>query len=81
MEEVEIMNMINGIWKYLISREDWEINQQYVGFKALFIGIVMKAWKEINFKTMQYSLKSSRCNTKQLYFVLFCALQNFFVFM
>jgi len=33
MQEEEIMEIINDIWKYLIGRNDYETNQQYISFK------------------------------------------------
>ena len=47
--------MINDIRKYLIDRKDQETNQQYIGFKALFRGYMIKAWKEMNFNIIKYA--------------------------
>ena len=54
MKEKEVMQMINDIRKYLINRNDYKTNQQYIGFKALFRGHVIKNWQEANFNIMKY---------------------------
>ena len=42
IEEEEVMQIINNIRKYLINRNDMKMNQQYLGFKVLFRGYVIK---------------------------------------
>ena len=47
--------MINDIRKYLIERNDYETNQQYIGFKVLFKGYVIKNWYKANFNATKYA--------------------------
>ena len=54
MEEEEVMQMINDIRKYLINRNDYETNQQYIGFKTLFRSYMIKNYQEANFNIMKY---------------------------
>ena len=34
--------IIIDIFRYLVGRDDYETNQQYLGFKALFCGYIIK---------------------------------------
>ena len=48
------MRIVNNIRKYLIEYNNFEINQQSLGFKSLFRGCVIKAQSNTNFNTTKY---------------------------
>ena len=55
IEQEELIKMVNDIRKYLIDINNFETNQQSVGFKALFQGYVIKAQTDTNFNTTKYT--------------------------
>ena len=55
----ELINtMAMDIWRYLVNHDNFETNQQYLGFRALFRGYVVKNWNEIDFSIKRFR----KCN-------------------
>ena len=46
----EIENIIYDIRQYLVNRENFSTNQQYIGFKVLFRRYAVKNWSEMDFR-------------------------------
>ena len=55
IEEEEIDKIIKDIKKFLVKRDDFEMNQQYLGFKALFRGFVIRSWFGTDFSNDKYA--------------------------
>ena len=53
--EEEVNIMIKDIRNFLINRDNYKTNQQYLGFKALFCGFVIKSWFGTNFSSDKYA--------------------------
>ena len=55
---MDIFNMIEDILKYLSEdgEGDYETSQEFVSFKYLFRGIVMKDWKRTDLECRKYRI-------------------------
>ena len=51
VEEEELVEMIRDIAKFTREENNFETNQEVIGFKYLFQGYVMKGQAETNFNT------------------------------
>ena len=55
IDEEEINKMIKDIRKFLVNREEFETNQQYLGFEVLFRGFVIRLWFGTDFSNNKYA--------------------------
>ena len=54
ISEEEINTMIKDIRNFLVNRENYETNQQYLEFEVLFRSYIIKAWFGSNFSSSKY---------------------------
>ena len=56
VDRIDIFDIIEDILKYLDEDEegDFETSQEFIGFKYLFRGIVMRDWKGSNLRCRKY---------------------------
>ena len=50
----ELRAIVNNIRQFMKNKEDFKINQSFIGMKWLFWGIIIRAWFRMNFEMNKY---------------------------